>query len=40
MNDQNIISGCTPPPIKKLEKLRDVNQLILMNNIINRPLST
>ena len=30
MNDQNIMCGYTPP-LKKLEKLKNVDQLILMN---------
>ena len=42
MNDQNIMFGYTPP-MEKLEKSENVNQLILMNvqdNIFDRPLST
>ena len=43
MNDQNIMFGYPPLPMEKLENLKDVNQLILMNveNIfLDRPLST
>ena len=41
MNDQNIIFGCTPP-MEKLEKSKNVKQLILMNAeiIFDRLLST
>ena len=42
MNDQNTMFGYTPP-IKKLEKSKNVNQLILMNvqnDFFDRFLST
>ena len=41
MNDQNIIFGYTPP-MEKLEKSKNVKQLILMNAeiIFDRLLST
>ena len=40
MNDQNIMFGYTPP-MEKLEKLKNVNDLILMNvSFKNGHLST
>ena len=42
MNDQNIMFGYIPP-VEKLEKSKNVKQLILMNvqiNFFDRPLST